>query len=174
MKLISASLFIVTVGSYMIGLTIFLKPPDFDTDSLSPTVSNKSNTLCILNSNQTNSLDCNLINSRGNQVNSSNLQYMIYFGHFIIGFGSVALYTIGVAYIEDITTVKQSSYCQAIYYGLGAVGGGAGILLSGQFLNLNARFYMSSYKLQSIISPKSTLWIGAWYMPVSKRNFSYE
>ena len=167
MKLISSSLFIVTIGSYMIGLTIFLKLPDFDADSLSNNISNSSSSLCNSNLNQTNDNDCSLIKSSGNQLNGSNLQYMVYFGHFIIGFGSVALYTIGVAYIEEITTIKESSYCQAIYYGLGAVGSGVGILVTGQFLNVNARFYLSSYKLQSIISAKSSLWIGAWYLPVS-------
>lgn len=115
MKLISVSLFIVMLGSYTIGFTIFFKEPDFDANNFN---TNKSYQLCHSSLDVTNNeTECNLIRN-GNSI-SSNLQYLVFIGHFIIGLGSVALYTIGVAYIEEITTVKQSSYCQAIYYGLG-------------------------------------------------------
>jgi MFS family permease len=174
MKILSSSCFIVTLGSFVIGLTIFLKKPDFDTTSLRIEY---NNLLCLPNN--TNITKC-ILNE--NHFIGSNLQLLIYLGHFVIGFGSVALYTIAVAYIEEITTKEQSSYCQAIYYGLGifyikiiitylfkinfktlgAGGSGVGILLTGQFLNLNARFYTNTYTLQNLLTPKSNLWIGAW------------
>lgn len=113
MKLISVSLFLVMLGSYTIGFTIFYKAPDLDSQYFN---TNRSQQICKPVDKNTSDSDCSFLK---NNLLGSNLQYLIYIGHFIIGFGSVALYTIGVAHIEDITTEKQSSYCQAIYYGLG-------------------------------------------------------
>jgi hypothetical protein len=92
----------------------------------------------------------------------NHLEYVVYLGHLIIGFGSAALYTNGVAYIENITVEKQWPYCQAIFYGIGSIGGGVGILLTGQFLNINSRFYLPGFGANSKINPSNPNWIGAW------------
>lgn len=94
---------------------------------------------------------------------SIHLEYLLYLGHLIIGFGAVAIYSTGIAYIEEIVPRDRSSYCQAIFFGVGSIGGGLGFLVNGQFLNINARFYMSSsYEPNDWITVEHPYWIGAW------------
>lgn len=93
---------------------------------------------------------------------SIRLEYLLYLGHLIIGLGSVVIYSVGISYIEEITPADRSSYCQAIFYGVGSIGGGIGFLVTGQFLNINARFYSSSYEPNNWITIEHPYWIGAW------------
>lgn len=51
----------------------------------------------------------------------------------------------------------------------GAIGGGVGILATGQFLNINSRFYLDSFKKQNTLSTQSSNWIGCWWY-VNKNN----
>ena len=176
MKLISLSLFLVTVGAYIIGFTVFLKEPylNFASD---PTLGNlnKTNTnLCHFNQNHylnsTNECADDIeIDIEGRLPNSKlaprKVDFLLYIGHLIIGFGGVAIYRIGIAYIEEITHATHSPYCQAIFYGTGSIGGGLGFLITGQFLNINARFYMGDdYEPNKWITPSNTYWIGAWWL----------
>ncbi len=115
-----------------------------------------------------------------------NIEVFLFLGQAIIGFGAVVIYSIGIAYVEEITLKEQSSYCQAMFYGsgnfncianfleiccalllfmnekIGSIGGGVGFLISGQFLNVNSRFYSSTYTSIEWLTPQSTFWIGAW------------
>ena len=114
MHLICVSLALVTFGSYLIGILVFIKKPDLDFIS-NPNVLNETNSnLCM--SNQSNS-SCDDIIKIGAQT--SYLYLLIYVGHVLIGFGGVAIYSVGIPYIELITTPEQSPFCQAIFFGIG-------------------------------------------------------
>jgi organic anion transporter 4A len=152
-KSIGVSLLLVAFGSYLIAVTVFLKPINQAFQN-----TNTSWDLCT-NNNRSFAQECRQIR---NTPAAENLEFMLYIGHGIIGLGSVALYTNGVAYIEDITHVTQSSYCQAIFYGIGSIGGGLAILLTGQFLNINSRFYLEQFESIQVNNPN---WIGAWWLP---------
>ena len=105
------------------GFTIFIKKPDFNIDSLNA-VNSSNFELCHYSngSSTTSKMQCDSLKN-GSYLSSiayiPNLQYLVYTGQSFVGFGGVALYTIGVALIEEITLPRHSSYCQAIYYGLG-------------------------------------------------------
>lgn len=132
LKLICLSLFAITFGSYIIGLTIFIKEPYLDF-ILNPdlfanqTNSNNDINLCMVNINHSksaDSLNCESVKrsmyfKKSKYDYSKQYELLLYLGHFIIGFGSVAIYSVGIAYIEEITPKHQSSYCQAILYGSG-------------------------------------------------------
>lgn len=94
---------------------------------------------------------------------SVRLEYLLYLGHLIIGLGSVVPYSNGISYLEDISPPASSAFTQAIYYGAGSIGGGIGFLITGQFLSVNARFYMgSNYEPNEWIDIDHPFWIGAW------------
>jgi MFS family permease len=157
MRIISISLLLVTIGAYAIGLTVFAKDPDltiYSTGSFETSIclGNKSNSECqYLDLTKTNDL-------------SKNIKIVLFIANVVIGFGSVALYSIGIAFIEEIVLPEKSSLCQAIFYGVGAIGGGVGILITGQFLTFNSRFYLDSYKKYSNnLTTKSSNWIGCWW-----------
>ena len=122
MRLISTSLLLVTIGSFVIGSSIFFKSPDPWSHQDLSIGSNGSSLICRSNAEGL-GRECDLVKEVREESSFSykmpNLQYLLYFGHIIIGFGSVALYTIGIAYIEEISPPQHSSYCQAIFYGLG-------------------------------------------------------
>lgn len=126
LKLVSLSLFSIALGSYLIGFTVFLKEPYLgflDSKQANASVSNIN--LCIASQDvRLSSQDCedfsNLLRYIKSTYDFSNqFNYMLYIGHFIIGFGSVVIYSVGVAYVEEITLKHQSPYCQAILYGTG-------------------------------------------------------
>jgi hypothetical protein len=81
--------------------------------------SNNHNFFCNKNTNNNNDNQCINNYADDNPIVLPYLQYIIYGGHLIIGIGSVSLYTNGVAYIEEITLPNQSTYSQAIFYGIG-------------------------------------------------------
>jgi MFS family permease len=120
MRLISINLLFMTVGAYMIGFLIFYKSPDL---SIYKTTQNSTVNTCMLN--QTSNLtrknfECQSIQLNSALVQSSNnLKYVLYFANIIIGFGCVALYSVGIAYVEIVVPAKRSSICQAIFYGSG-------------------------------------------------------
>lgn len=95
---------------------------------------------------------------------SQNAKILLYLGNFINGIGSVALFTIGVVYIERIFPRKKAAYCQAIYFAVGTVGGALGIVVTGRFLLLYTRL-IPRRRLPSWLTPTHPLWIGCWWLP---------
>ncbi|UJR23549.1 hypothetical protein I4U23_026537 [Adineta vaga] len=93
-----------------------------------------------------------------------NAKALLYIGNFVTGIGSVALLTIGIAYIERIFPREKAAYCQAIYFAVGTVGGALGIVATGRFLLLYTKF-MSKQRLPSWLKPNHPLWIGCWWLP---------
>jgi organic anion transporter 4A len=95
---------------------------------------------------------------------SHNAKFVLYLGNFVNGLGSVALFTIGIAYIERIFPREKAAYCQAIYFAVGTVGGALGIIATGQFLLIYTKLTPKK-RLPSWLTPTHPLWIGCWWLP---------
>ena len=95
---------------------------------------------------------------------SQNAKFILYLGNFVNGIGSVALFTIGVAYIERIFPREKAAYCQGIYFAVGTVGGALGIVATGRFLLLYTKLTPRRH-LPSWLIPSHPLWIGCWWLP---------
>lgn len=114
MRIISISLIFVSFGSYIIGCSVFMKQPDSSIYSTETEINTCQNA--------TTSSVCEAI--KENTITRSitkHLAVVLYIGNIIIGFGSVALYSVSIAYIEEIVDSKKSSIFQAIYYGVGKI-----------------------------------------------------
>ncbi|CAF0726669.1 unnamed protein product [Didymodactylos carnosus] len=98
------------------------------------------------------------------QQHSSNAKALLYLGNFVNGIGSVALFSIGIAYIERIFSKDKAAYCQGIYFAVGTVGGALGIVVTGRFLQLYTKLTPRS-KLPPWLTPSHPLWIGCWWLP---------
>jgi organic anion transporter 4A len=102
---------------------------------------------------------------RDNLVNTSqNAKFVLYLGNFINGIGSVALFTIGITYIERIFSREKAAYCQGIYFAIGTVGGALGIIATGQFLLIYTNLTPKK-RLPPWLTPSHPLWIGCWWLP---------
>jgi organic anion transporter 4A len=95
---------------------------------------------------------------------SQNAKFVLYLGNFVNGIGSVALFTIGIAYIERIFPREKAAYCQGIYFAVGTVGGALGILVTGRFLLIYTKLTPKK-RLPSWLTPTHPLWIGCWWLP---------
>jgi MFS family permease len=115
MRIISVSLLLVTLGSYAIGATVFSKKPDPSIYSGDAKLDYSS---CRKNSSQT---ECSLTVGSPENTISQNILVLLCISNMVIGFGSVSLYSIGIAYIEEIVDPKKASICQAIFYGVGKI-----------------------------------------------------
>lgn len=91
-------------------------------------------------------------------------KFLLYLGNLINGVGSVALFTIGIAYIERIFPREKAAYCQGIYFAVGTVGGALGIVATGRFLMIYTRL-TSRRRLPSWLTPTHPLWVGCWWLP---------
>ncbi|CAF4323193.1 unnamed protein product, partial [Rotaria magnacalcarata] len=97
-------------------------------------------------------------------IAEKNAKFLLYAGNFINGIGSVALFTIGVPYIERIFPREKAAYCQGIYFAVGTVGGALGILATGRFLLLYKKFTLRRH-IPSWLTNSHPLWIGCWWLP---------
>jgi MFS family permease len=95
---------------------------------------------------------------------SRHAKLLLYFGNFVNGIGSVALFTIGISYIERIFPRDKAAYCQGIYFAIGTVGGALGIVVTGRFLLLYTKLTPKK-RLPSWLTPSNPLWIGCWWLP---------
>jgi hypothetical protein len=117
MRLVSINLMLISSGAYLIGVTIFMKEPDRAIYSIHANSDTSSPSLCYAN--KTTSECSNMQESPQSKYLLKHIQGVLYIGNIIIGFGSVAMYTTGVALIEEIATPSKSALCQAIFYGIG-------------------------------------------------------
>jgi organic anion transporter 4A len=91
----------------------------------------------------------------------NNLKYIFYMANMVNGVSSVALYTSSISYIENIFSSNKAPLCQGIYYAIGALGIGIGMLATGNLLNINASVAKKNYKK---IDSSNVNWIGAWWI----------
>lgn len=111
MRIIAVNLIFVCIGSYVIGCTVFLRKPD-------ESIYSNTNETTICRSNDSFN-ECEFANGDSNKAIASNLKYILYAANLVIGSGSVALYSVGVAFIEEAVVPSKSALCQAIFYGVG-------------------------------------------------------
>lgn len=94
----------------------------------------------------------------------NNLKYVFYLANIVNGVSSVALYTTAISYIENIFTSKRATLCQGIYYAVGAIGVGIGMLATGNLLNVNASVGRRNSNNGHKIDSNNVNWIGAWWI----------
>ena len=160
----SLNMIIVSFGNVLIGSSNFINQnnkfnlySDLTHNSLL-----SDNVLFQCSKNNLTDLTC--LNGENTSSISQNAKFLLYFGNFINGIGSVALFTIGVAYIERIFPREKAAYCQGIYFAVGTVGGALGIVVTGRFLLINTKL-IPKQRLPSWLTPTHPLWIGCWWLP---------
>jgi len=114
--------------------------------------------------NEQNITDISCLNQVRLSSAAKNAKLLLYFGNFVNGIGSVALFTIGIAYIERIFPRDKAAYCQGIYFAVGTVGGALGIVATGRFLLIFTTLTPRK-RLPSWLTPSHPLWIGCWWLP---------
>ena len=95
---------------------------------------------------------------------ANNAKILLYLGNFVNGVGSVALFTIGVAYIQRIFPRGRAAYCQGIFFALGTIGAALGIVATGRFLSVYTNL-TPKRRLPSWLVSSHPLWIGCWWLP---------
>ncbi|CAF1519894.1 unnamed protein product [Adineta steineri] len=165
----SLNMIIVSIGNVIIGSSNFLtgyNTLNFNSD-VTQNLATTDNVLfqCYKNPfGNGNVTDTTCLNSGHLSNTLTNAKVLLYLGNFINGIGSVALFTIGVAYIERIFPREKAAYCQGIYFAVGTIGGALGIVATGRFLLLYTNF-TSKQQLPSWLKPNHPLWIGCWWLP---------
>lgn len=160
-SIIALSMFGLSLGSFITAIPGFLNDPSNIYTSLINTTNNKC---YIINDNfikQNKSILEPSFECKNSFVN--NLKYIFYIANAINGISSVALYTISISYIENIFSNKRAPICQAIYFAVGNLGVGIGMLTVSGLLNIDASFIYGNNK-HSNYTNKSGNWIGAWWI----------
>ena len=114
----------------------------------------KGSTVCTIIQNNSSFVSTTTISAATYSSSSNfvinNIKFIFYLANALNGVSSVGLYTITISYIENIFIDENVHLRQGIYYAVGAIGVGVGMLVTGNFLNLNADLRaMSSIKSNS-------------------------
>ena len=165
----SLNMIIVSVGNMLIASSHFLQRDNrIRFNSTSTLISMISETVlfqCVQDPFQKeNFTDLSCLRAERLSSASQNAKVLLYLGNIVNGIGSVALFTIGIVYIERIFPRDKAAYCQAIYFAVGTVGGALGIVATGRFLLLYTRL-IPRRRLPSWLTPTHPLWIGCWWLP---------
>ena len=165
----SLNMIIVGIGNMLIASSNFVyrdRTPNYNLDS-SQLVTMYNNVLfqCYKDpSDPQNMTDVSCLKQDRLSSASQNAKFLLYLGNFVNGIGSVALFTIGIAYIERIFPRAKAAYCQGIYFAVGTIGGALGIVVSGRFLLLYTKL-TPRRRLPAWLTPNHPLWIGCWWLP---------
>jgi MFS family permease len=158
-KILSMSMFGLSIASFTMILPVFINSNTSDPTIVKMTLlSNQTNVtssgdedgmLCmsdIISNNKSSYFQSTIstltltqhLNSQ-NDVNPLlyNMKFVFYLANMINGVSSVALYTIAISFIENIFKKDQVNVRQGLYYAIGAIGVGIGMLATGNFLNIN-------------------------------------
>ena len=71
------------------------------------------------------------------------MKYVFYAANGVLGVSSVALYTTSIAYVESMFEKEKVHMRQGAYYAIGAIGVAVGMLVTGNFLNLDSAALLS-------------------------------
>lgn len=165
----SLNMIIVGIGNMLIASSNFLqrdRSPNFNND-VSQYFSKYTDVLFQCKKdplNENNITDVICLAQEHLSAASRNAKLLLYFGNFVNGIGSVALFTIGIAYIERIFPREKAAYCQGIYFAVGTIGGALGLVASGRFLLLHTRL-TPRRRLPPWLTPNHPIWIGCWWLP---------
>ncbi|CAG0890478.1 unnamed protein product [Darwinula stevensoni] len=93
----------------------------------------------------------------------ANFRFVFFFAQFMIGCGATPLYTLGVTFLDEITSTANSAVYLGTFYSMAVVGPAVGFLLGGQTLKLHTD--ISMYEAEKLgLTPNNTLWVGAWWV----------
>ena len=167
-RILALSMVGLSLGAFIMVLPEFIAMDSMNSNSLSSnsTDNNGNQALCV-SSIITNSTTLTLPTTSAMTTKSpkdssnqllNNMKYFFYLANIINGISSVALYTIAISFIENIFLKEQVNVRQGVYYAIGAIGVGVGMLATGNFLNINGvlKFKSNSAKMNS----NSINWIG--------------
>ncbi|CAF0743448.1 unnamed protein product [Adineta ricciae] len=164
----SLNMIIVGVGNMLIASSNFVqRETTHYTTTSGQTISSYNNVLfqCTKDPfNEFNITDISCLRQERLANTAKTAKLLLYLGNFVNGIGSVALFTIGVAYIERIFPRGKAAYCQGIYFAVGTVGGALGIVATGRFLLIYTKLSMVS-RLPHWLTPNHPLWVGCWWLP---------
>jgi MFS family permease len=172
-KIIALSMFGLSIGSTVMILpeifsdkTIPLITQFFKNQTNNDNNNNKIPTdqqVCSLIHNNTSS-NFNFPNENGiiddsflSKLSGNHIKYMFIIANMINGVSSVSLYTVVVSYLEGMFNRDQINLRQGIYYATGAIGVGCGMVITGNFLNINGRRHIQN---SSQMNSNSVNWIG--------------
>ncbi|UJR25359.1 hypothetical protein I4U23_006709 [Adineta vaga] len=165
----SLNMIIVGIGNMFIASSNFVHRENtlnFNTDS-TQLISSYNNVLfqCYKDPfNDLNITDVSCLKQERLANTAKAAKFLLYSGNFINGIGSVALFTIGIAYIERIFPREKAAYCQGIYFAVGTVGGALGIVATGRFLLIYTKL-TPARRLPYWLTPNHPLWVGCWWLP---------
>ncbi|CAH1772289.1 unnamed protein product [Owenia fusiformis] len=97
------------------------------------------------------------------QGSLSNWGYVFFIGNFLHGTGSIFMYTVGVAFLDETTTRDMAALFIGIFYGMGVIGPAVGYALGGALLQIfvdTGKVDMSKVGITS----SDPRWIGAWWL----------
>ena len=100
------------------------------------------------------------------------MKYIFYLANIINGVSSVALYTIAISFIENIFKKDEVNLRQGLYYAVGAVGVGVGMLATGNFLKINSsiktmRKLQQQYSNNFLLNSNNVNWIGVTFFELN-------
>lgn len=166
----SLNMLIISIGNILIASSNFIDLNNrfhFSSNSIQSSLTS-DNVLFQCNNNplfaSNNTTDSICLKEDYLSSSAKNAKFLLYAGNFINGIGSVALFTIGIPYIERIFPPEKAAYCQGIYFAVGTVGGALGIVATGRFLLLYTKLTPRRY-LPSWLTTTHPLWIGCWWLP---------
>ena len=113
---------------------------------------NQSFDLCQPKHDSTNSCD---------SATAANTFALVFFfaGNALVGIGAAPLFTVGVAYLDDIVRPKYVTIHLGLFYAFSILGPAIGYGLGGLFLSI----YVDPW-VETPLEPSDTGWVGAWWM----------
>ncbi|XP_070533602.1 solute carrier organic anion transporter family member 4C1-like [Ptychodera flava] len=91
----------------------------------------------------------------------SNYFYVFVCAQVLLGIGASPFYTVGVSFVDESVTTKQSGVYLGTIYFFSILGPACGFLLGGAFLTI----YHDLLATDSVtITPQHPAWIGAWWL----------
>jgi hypothetical protein len=153
-KILAMSMAGLGLGSLLMVVPEFVSMStgaNFISNSTNSSSSDNDQKLCILNSSYSSGggplVSLNTDQNPNHLLNY--MKYVFYLANMINGVSSVALYTIAVSFLENICMKDQVNVRQGVYYAIGAIGVGIGMLATGNFLNMNGSFNSRASKMNS-------------------------
>uniref|UniRef100_A0A8C4RZH6 Solute carrier organic anion transporter family member n=1 Tax=Erpetoichthys calabaricus TaxID=27687 RepID=A0A8C4RZH6_ERPCA len=147
----------MTYSAFMLGLgSLVFSFPHYISDVYS--FDSKKRDLCSISGSHDNNDECS------NSKSSRSLGYLFIFilGQLIMGAGGTAMYTLGLAFIDESVPSEKSSLYLGIANGMAVLGPAVGYIVGGQFL----RIYIDINKsLEIDLTQDDPRWLGGWWIP---------
>nr|XP_022328749.1 solute carrier organic anion transporter family member 4A1-like [Crassostrea virginica] len=155
-RLMAAGMFLMSLGCLVFSL------PQFVGDEYSFTISsaNSSENVCSVSNSSTGS--CSVKTSKENYEGYYTLLLL---GNALVGIGAVPSFTLGLTYIEENSSSRNSPLYFGFTFCSAALGVAVGYITGAQTLSL----FVDMYKVDVsnlALSPLSPQWVGAWWVGI--------